>query len=453
MIVRVDIMTENTAHTRDSFTSKWGFILACIGSAVGMGNLWRLPVMVSQWGGMTFLLPFFLFVILIGSTGVIEEFTFGRAAKSGPVGAFGLSTEKHGNRKIGEILGIIPILASFSLAVGYLCVMGWIFKYTFMAVNGSMYSMGSNMNIITKTFENSASPWGNNGWIIIAAIVSLCIMSLGIANGIEKANRFLIPSLFIMFILLAVYIGFQDGATEGYHYIFRLDPRGLKDIRVWIFAFGQAFFSLSISGNGSIIYGSYLNRSEDIPNSAFYVVLSDILIALLSSLVIIPAMAIGGAELNEGGPGLMFIYLVSVVNKMDAGRIIGIVLYICILFAGVSSIINLFEAPVAYIEEKFKVNRRIATAIINIGGLIIALFIQGIVGVWMDAVSIYAAPLGALLAAVMFFWLNSKEWVESEVNTGANKPIGKWFYPLGKYIYCLLTLIALVAGIICGGIG
>ncbi|WP_297281860.1 sodium-dependent transporter [uncultured Anaerococcus sp.] len=446
-------MTENKVQSRDGFTSKWGFILSCIGSAVGMGNLWRLPVMVSQWGGMTFLLPFMLFVVLIGSTGVIEEFSFGRAARSGPVGAFGLATEKHGNRKLGEHLGIIPILASFALAVGYLCVMGWIFKYTFMAINGNMYSMGSDMTIITETFENSASAWGNNGWIIIAVLVSLCIMSMGIANGIEKANKFLIPSLFGMFLLLAIYMAFQNGSTEGYHYIFKLNPKGLRDIRVWIFAFGQAFFSLSISGNGSIIYGSYLNKNEDIPNSALYVVLSDILIALLSSLVIIPAMAIGGAELNEGGPGLMFIYLVSVVNKMNAGRFIGIVLYTCILFAGISSIINLFEAPVAYIEEKFKVNRKIATCIINISGLVIALSIQGIVGAWMDAVSIFAAPLGALLAGIMFFWLNNREWVESEVNTGASKPIGRWFYPLGKYMYCLLTLIALIAGIIYGGIG
>lgn len=446
-------MNDITNDQRDGFTSKWGFILACIGSAVGMGNLWRLPVMVSQWGGMTFLLPFMLFVVLIGSTGVIEEFSFGRAARSGPVGAFGLATEKHGNRKLGEHLGIIPILASFALAVGYLCVMGWIFKYTFMAINGNMYAMGSDMDLITKTFESSASAWGNNGWIIVAATVSLFIMSMGIANGIEKANKFLIPSLFGMFILLAIYMGFQDGSGEGYKYIFRLNPEGLKDIRVWIFAFGQAFFSLSISGNGSVIYGSYLSRDEDIPNSALWVVLSDILIAMLSSLVIIPAMAIGGAQLNEGGPGLMFIYLVGVVNKMNAGRIIGLVLYICILFAGVSSIINLFEAPVAYIEEKFGLKRKLATAIINISGLIIALFIQGIVGSWMDAVSIFAAPLGALLAAIMFFWLNSREWIENEVNTGASKPIGKWFYPLGKYIYCFLTLVALIAGIIFGGIG
>lgn len=440
-------------NNRDGFTSKYGFILACIGSAVGMGNLWRLPVMVSQWGGMTFLLPFFLFVILIGASGVIEEFSFGRAARSGPVEAFAMVTGKHGKGKIGRGLGIIPIIASFALAVGYLCVMGWIFKYTFMAFNGQMYAMGSNMDLIGKTFAETSSALGNNFWIVIASLVSLFIMSMGIANGIEKANKIMIPALFIMFSLLAIYIFFQDGARDGYKYIFTLNPEGLKDIRVWIFAFGQAFFSLSISGNGSIIYGSYLDDKEDIPNSAKYVVLSDILIAILSSMVIIPAMAIGNAELNEGGPGLMFIYLVSVVNQMKAGRFIGIILYVCILFAGVSSIINLFEAPVAYVEEKLKLKRKVATALVNLIGLFIALAIQAIVGQWMDAVSIYAAPLGALLAGVIFFWFNSREWIEKEVSKGAKKKISTLFYPLGKYVYCILTLVALVAGIFYGGIG
>ncbi|AVQ16940.1 sodium-dependent transporter [Fusobacterium gonidiaformans] len=447
-------MQENTImEKRDGFHSKWGFILACIGSAVGMGNIWRFPILVSEWGGMTFLIPYFIFVILIGSTGVIAEFALGRAAGAGPVGAFGMCTEMKGNRKIGEAIGIIPVLGSLALAIGYSCVMGWIFKYTWLSIDGTMFAMQGNMEVIGSTFGQTASAGGANYWIVIALIVSFGIMSMGIAGGIEKANKIMMPILFILFVFLGIYIAFQEGASDGYKYIFTVNPKALCNPVLWIFAFGQAFFSLSVAGNGSVIYGSYLSKTEEIPGSAKNVAFFDTLAALLAAFVIIPAMAIGGAELSSGGPGLIFIYLVNVMNNMAGGRIIQVVFYICILFAGVSSIINLYEAPVAFLQEKFKTSRVMATAIIHIVGLIVAISIQAIVSTWMDIVSIYICPLGALLAGIMFFWIAGKDFVEDAVNTGSDKKIGSWFFPAGKYLYCFLALIALIAGAIFGGIG
>ena len=128
---------KQTTTQRDGFKSKWGFILACIGSAVGMGNIWRFPIMVSLWGGMTFLIPYFICVILIGSTGVIGEFALGRATGAGPIGAFGKCTELRGNKKIGEAIGFIPVLGSMALAIGYTVVMGWILKYAIGAFTGA----------------------------------------------------------------------------------------------------------------------------------------------------------------------------------------------------------------------------------------------------------------------------------------------------------------------------
>lgn len=443
----------NNLENRDGFKTKWGFILACIGSAVGMGNIWRFPVLVSAWGGMTFLIPYFLFVILISSTGVIGEFALGRAASAGPVGAFGMCTSLKGNRKIGEILGVIPILGSLALAIGYSCVMGWIFKYTWMSIDGSMYAMQGNMDVIGSTFGKTASAGGANFWIIVALIVSFIIMSFGIAGGIEKANTIMMPILFFLFVGLGLYIMFQPGSSEGYKYIFTINPNGITNPLLWIYAFGQAFFSLSVAGNGSVIYGSYLSKKEDIPNSAKNVAFFDTLAALLAAFVIIPAMAVGGSELSAGGPGLMFIYLVNIMNNMTGGRIIEVIFYVCVLFAGVTSIVNLYEAPVAFLQEKFNAKRITATAIIHIIGVVVAILIQAIVSGWMDFVSIYVCPLGALLAGIMFFWIAGKEFVEEQVNLGSNKKIGKWFFPTAKYLYCFLSLIALLAGAWLGGIG
>lgn len=444
----------NKGHERDGFKSKTGFILACIGSAVGMGNIWRFPYMVSDWGGMTFLIPYVLFVILIGSSGVIEEMALGRAAKGGPIRAFGTCTEvRTGKRKTGETIGMIPVLGSLALAIGYTVVVGWIFKYTFLALTGKVAAMGQDMDIIGGMFGSTASSFGNNLWLVIAMIVTAIIMALGIAGGIERANKIMMPLLFVMFLGLGIYIFTLPGAGAGYRYIFTIEPKGLLDIKLWIYAFGQAFFSLSIAGNGTVIYGSYLSDEEDLVSSARNVAIFDTMAALLAAFVIIPGMAVGGAELSSGGPGLMFIYLVNVFNGMPGGEIVGMIFYVCVLFAGMSSLVNLYEAPVATLQEKFGLKRFLAVGVIAVVGCSVALMIQGIVSGWMDAVSIYICPLGAMLAAIMFFWVAGEDFVLDAVNRGRDKKIGRWFIPVGKYVLVPLALLALVAGALLGGIG
>ena len=439
---------------RDSFSGRRGFILACIGSAVGMGNIWRFPYMVSDWGGMTFIIPYILFVILIGSTGLIEEMALGRAAKGGPIKAFGMCTEmRTGKKSIGEVIGILPVLGSLALAIGYTVVVGWIFKYSYLALSGKLYDMGQDMGLIGGTFDSTATAYGNNSWIIVAILMTAVIMSLGIAGGIEKANKIMMPLLFVLFIGLGVYIFTLPGATDGLAYIFTIKPAGLLDPKLWIYAFGQAFFSLSIAGNGTVIYGSYLGNEENIPSAARDVALFDTIAAMLAAMVIIPSMAVGGSELYSGGPGLMFIYLANVFNGMPGGKVVGMVFYVCVLFAGMSSLVNLYESPVATLQERFGLNRVIATGIIAVLGGGVALVIQGIVSGWMDAVSIYVCPLGAMLAAFMFFWVAGDKFALDAVNKGKDKPIGAWFIPLGKFVLVPLALVALIAGAMLGGIG
>ena len=149
----------------------------------------------------------------------------------------------------------------------------------------------------------------------------------------------------------------------------------------------------------------------------------------------------------------MFVWLVNVLNGMPGGRIIGVIFFVCVLFAGLSSIINLYEAPVATLQDNLKLKRVPATAIILVIGCVIAILIQKITSEWMDVVSIYICPLGALLAGILFFWVAGKDFVLAAVNKGAGKPIGAWFYPLSKYVYCVCALLALIAGALLGGIG
>ena len=298
-----------------------------------------------------------------------------------------------------------------------------------------------------------ASSFGNNIWQIIALILCMAILMLGVGKGIENANKVMMPVFFFLFVILGIYVAFQPGAIEGYKYIFRIDLDALANPKTWIFALGQAFFSLSVAGNGTLIYGSYLSDEENIPASAARVAFFDTLAAMLAALVIIPAMATTGAVLNQGGPGLLFIYLPNLIKSMPGGFIIAIIFFIAVFFGGMTSLINLYEAPIASVQEKAKIGRVPACAIIAVIGMIVSILIQGIVSDWMDILSIYICPLGAGLAGIMFFWVCGKQYVESQVNKGRENKFTKLFYPVCKYIYVPVCLIVLILGIALGGIG
>lgn len=439
-------------NKRDSFNNKWGFILACIGSAVGMGNIWMFPTRVSMYGGGSYLIPYFIFVALIGFTGVIGEMSFGRATKSGPVDAFGYACETKNKRKLGEAIGFIPVLGALAMAIGYTVVMGWILKYMIGAFTGKTLAPADTEGF-AASFGSMASAFGNNVWQIVALVIGIIILMFGVGRGIEKANKIMMPVFFILFALLGIYVAFQPGAIEGYKYIFRVDPEAFADPKTWIFALGQAFFSLSVAGNGTLIYGSYLSDNEDIPAAAGRVALFDTIAALLAALVIIPAMATTGAQLNQGGPGLMFIFLPALFKSMPGGYIVAIIFFVAVFMAGLSSLINLYEAPIATIQEKLHLGRKASCAIIAVIALVVSICIQGIVSGWMDILSIYICPLGAGLAGIMFFWVCGKKYVETQVNTGRDKKLTDKFYPICKYIFCPICFLVLILGIVLGGIG
>ncbi len=448
----MELSHKKHSQNRDSFTSRWGFILSCIGSAVGMGNIWMFSTRVSSHGGGAFLIAYFIFVVLIGFTGTIGEMSFGRATRSGPVDAFGIACETKGKRKIGEALGLIPVVGSLAMAIGYTVVMGWILKYTVGAFTGSTLGQ-ENVEEFASRFGSMASAFGNNLWQLLALCLAMIILMFGIGGGIERANRIMMPVFFLLFVGLGVYVAFQPGSLEGYKYIFSVDTAALANPTTWIFALGQAFFSLSVAGSGTLIYGSYLSDEENVPASGGRVAFFDTLAAMLAALVIIPAMATTGAKLDSGGPGLLFIYLPNLMKGMPGGWLVCIIFFVAVFFAGLSSLINLYEAPIATVQEKFHLSRRPACGVIAVISIVISILIQGIVSGWMDVLSIFICPLGAGLAGIMFFWVLGKDYVNQEVNKGRIKPFSRNFYTISKYIYVPVCFLVLIIGAIMGGIG
>lgn len=435
--------------TRDSFRTRWGFILACIGSAVGMGNIWLFPYRVGQFGGAAFLIPYLIFVVLIGFTGVIGEMAFGRAMEAGTLGAFGKATEKAGKgRGAGEWLALIPVLGGLALAIGYSVVVGWILRFLVGSLTGSaIHSENSG-----AYFGSIASSFGSVGWHMLGLGITFAVMIFGISKGIEKANRVMMPLFFLLFLVLAVRVAFLPGAKEGYAYLLIPNWSYLKDIKTWVFALGQAFFSLSLAGTGTLVYGSYLSKKEDIVSSARNVAVFDTLAAVLSAFVIIPAVFAYNLD-PTAGPPLMFITMPEVFKQMPGGQLFMIVFFVAVLFAALTSLVNLFETPIEALQYKFGFSR--SKAVLSVAGMgtLIGVCIEGIVGGWMDVCSIYICPLGALMAGIMFFWVCGPGFAKKEAETGRTKALGRWFEPAGKFLFCGLTLAVLLLGIFFGGIG
>lgn len=436
-------------NKRDGFDSKMGFILASIGSSVGMGNIWLFPYRTGQLGGAAFLIPYFIFVVLIGYIGIVEEMSFGRGMRTGPLGAFRKATESKGSN-IGRYLGWIPVIGSMGIAIGYSVVVGWIIRFTVGSITGAAVNAPDH----GAYFGQIAGPYGSIVWHLIAIVLTFAIMSFGIAKGIEKINKVMMPLFFVMFIVLAIRVVFLEGSGAGYEYLFKPDWSKLAVPSTWVFALGQAFFSLSLAGSGSVVYGSYLSDTEDITSSAKIIALFDTIAAMLAALVIIPAVFAYGVE-PTAGPPLLFLTMPQVFGEMPGGQLFAIIFFIAVLFAGVTSLVNLYETPVEALQNRLGFSRKKAVITIAIIGFAIGIFIENgdVLGAWMDMVSIYIIPLGALLSAFMFFWFTSKEFQKTEISKGRPTPVGDGFVNYGKYVFCGVTLVVYILGVMYGGIG
>lgn len=434
---------------RDSFNSKFGFILASVGSAVGMGNIWLFPYRVGQFGGSAFLIPYFLFVGIIGFVGVMGEMSFGRVMETGPLGAFKKAFQRRG-KNYGEAIGMIPVIGSLGIAIGYSVVVGWILRFLIGSFTGSM--MGAEDS--GAYFGQLVGNFGSISYHLIGLLLLLIILSFGVAKGIEKVNKVLMPVFFLLFLVLAIRVFFLPGAMEGYKFMFIPRWEALLDPKTWVYALGQAFFSLSLAGSGTVVYGSYLKKSEDIVDNAKYIVIFDCIAAVLAALVIIPAVFAYNLD-PASGPPLMFITLPTVFKQMPLGNLFGIVFFVAVFFAAVTSLMNLMETPIEAIQEKFNLSRFKSVSIVILLSALVGVFIENgnTVSLWMDVISIYVIPLGALLAGIVFFWVAGEGFAREAVQMGREKKIGAWFEPMTKYVFVGMTIFVYIMGIRYGGIG
>jgi NSS family neurotransmitter:Na+ symporter len=438
---------------RDTFTGKTAFIISCIGSAVGLSGIWLFPYRVSEMGGAAYLIPYLIFVVLLGLTGVIGEMAFGRAMGTGPMGAFAKALEmrgvKHGST-IGKVLGFVPTVAALGIAIGYTVVLGWFLKYTVAALTGSLL----NVPDVGVYFGELATDFGSIGWHVAALALTLAVMLAGISKGIERLNKVMMPLFFVLIVIIGIRVATLPGAFAGYEYL--LVPRweALADPKTWVYALGQAFFGLSLAGGGTLVYGSYLKKDVDVVSAAKNVVVFSTIAALLSALVVVPAVFAFGID-TQSGPPLLFIALPQVFQQMPMGGVFCFLFFLAVVCAAITSLVNLFEPPIEALQQQARLPRWAAVLVVAVVALAVGVFIESgdAVSNWMDAVSIYAMPVGALMAAVMFFWVCPKGFAKAQAQLGREKEIGRWFEPMTKYLFVGITAAVIVLGIFFGGIG
>ena len=429
-----------TQKKTSGFSSRWGFILSAVGSAVGMANVWGFPAKMGANGGGAFLVAYLFFVALFSAVGLSAEYAVGRRARTGTLGSYRKVWASRSPKldKAGGFVGWLPTVGSMCIAIGYAVIIAYILKAFFQSVTGELMQVdtGSWFAGFSNT-EYAVVPFH-----IIVVAGTLLTLLFG-AKSIEKTNKIMMPVFFIIFVIFAIRVAFLPGAAEGYRFMFTPDWAVLKEPMVWIWAMGQAFFSLSIVGSGMIVYGAYLDDGEDIVRMAVRTAVFDTIAALLAALVIIPACFAYGLDVGAG-PALLFVTLPRILQDLPAGQLLAVILYTAMIFAGVSSLQCLFESVGESLQHRFpQLRRGWALTLLAVVCLGFGLHMEPIFkwGPWMDIVSIYIIPIGATLGAISWFWIMKKEDLLDEINKGSAKPHGRLWYGIGRYLYVTCALI------------
>lgn len=428
-----------------NFKSTVGFVLACVGSAVGMGNIWMFPYRLGQYGGAAFLIPYLIFIALFGLVGLSAEFALGRMAKTGTLGAYAYCWKN----KFGKYIGWLPLLGSLGIAIGYSVILGWVFRSIQGVLTNELLT-----NDIPAFFTNMTQSFSNVPCHFLVLFVTCLLLFTSATNAIEKANKVLMPAFFILFIILAIRVSLFNGAVEGYKFLFVPKWEYLLNKETWIMAMGQAFFSLSITGSGMIVYGAYLKDDVDIPKASMQTAIFDTIAAMLAALAIMPAVFSFGID-PVSGPSLMFLTLPEVFKQMPLGNFFALFFFVSVAFAGITSLINMLEAVCESWQNRFHISRKKAVLLCGIITFIVSVCIENgdIVGKWMDVVTIYIIPFAALLGAITIYYVLGWNALKQELDKGRKKPVGPTFKFLGKYVYVFLAIIILILGILYNGIG
>jgi len=434
------------SQERELWKTHWGMILAMIGTEVGLGNIWRFPYLVGKYGGGVFLIPYIVLLLGVAVFAMIAEWVLGRHTRRDPLGAF----EKI-NFPFGRDIGAWGVIGPFFLFSYYIVITGWVLFFV-IASFGRLY-FGQNSEQFFLDFLSSP-------WIFAVHAVSIfitsSILALGVQKGIERACKIMIPSLFVLLIIIAIRSITLPGAAEGIEFYMRPRWEGLLNPETWIAALGQVFFTLSLGMGAMLVYGSYLRNEWGIPANALACALGNTSSSILAGFAIFPAaFALGFGKLVSGSEsiGLTFFVLPRVFEKMPAGWLFGGLFFILLSFGALSSAISIQEPSIAWLKEELGWKRKKSALITGIMVWLMGIpfllngFVAGglgkklaLLGKMDIIIGQLALPLFGLLSVVAVGHFMRKKGYE-EINKNARHKIGTWIMPWIRWVVPVFVLL------------
>ncbi|MEG1879970.1 MAG: sodium-dependent transporter [Oscillospiraceae bacterium] len=439
---------------RGNFSNKLGFVLAAAGSAVGLGNIWRFPYLVANYGGGMFLLVYLLLVVSFGFTLMVTEIAIGRKTGLSPIGAF-----KKLNKKFAFV-GVLSVFVPLLIASYYSVVGGWITKYFMVYITGAGAGAAADgffSNYIGQAFQPLL-------WQALFIGASMIILLGGVKGGIEKAGRILMPLLVLISIIIAIYSICLPGAMEGVKYLF---TPNIKDFtfETVIAAMGQMFYSMSLAMGIMITYGSYVKKEDDIAKSVAHIEMFDTFIAICAAIMIVPAVFAfsgGDKEALGQGAGLMFVTLPKVFNSMPFGGFMGGLFFLLVIFAALTSLISIMEVLVSTVCDRSKIKRKTATVAISIITFVIGIpssLGYGVLSSFtilgmsiLDFIDFLTnsimLPVVALCTCILVGYVIGPKAISDEVKLSSEFKREKVFVVMIKYIAPIFLLVILASAIL-----
>ncbi|MCY4428765.1 MAG: sodium-dependent transporter [Halieaceae bacterium] len=443
--------------TNRVWSSRFAFLMASVGFAVGLGNIWRFPYQVGENGGAAFVLVYLACAVLIGAPIMMAEVLIGRRGQLSPPEAMRKVALEAGRSQQWKWVGAMGLSAAFLIEIVYSVIVGWVLFYLFKAVSSGFSGVDS--GLAQAQFSGMlADPAGLILWTGIGLLVTGYIVYSGVQGGIEKAVTLLMPTLFSLLLVLAIYNVFAGGMGAAIRWLFTPDFSKING-GVLLAALGQSFFSIGVAMGGMMAFGSYLPKQVSIPRSALIIVLADTLVAVVAGLVIFPAVFNNGLD-PAAGPGLIFQTLPVAFAQMPGGRFFGILFFLLLAVAGITSMVGLVECLVCWIEDRFGVSRhRAAWQVMSVIALLSILSVLSynllaeyrLGGRDLNALLDYVSnqlllPLGGLLIAVFAGWALSRSMSSDELAFAGTRWFGIWYF-LVRYLVPPSVLIIFVLGI------
>ena len=439
---------------KSKFSNKLGFVLAAAGSAVGLGNIWRFPYLAAKYGGGAFLIIYLIFVVTFGFSVMITEVSIGRKTGASPIKAFYKLNKKY------TFIGVLAALVAFLILPYYSVIGGWVIKYLVAYLSGQHAAVSGDAFFSSYT----AQTWEPIIWQAVFVLATFLVVIRGVKEGIEKASKILMPILIVLSVLIAVYSVTLPGALEGVKYFF-LPSISNFSVQTVLGALGQMFYSMSLAMGIMITYGAYLRKEDDLEGSVKHIELFDTGVAVLAGLMIIPAVfAFSGGDQSalNAGPGLMFVTLPKVFEKMGMSTVIGSAFFALVLFAALTSSISLMEAVVSTFCENLKLTRKKAALLAMVLAVLIGIPSSLGFGAWsgfkilgfdildfMDFITnAVLMPVGALLTCLFVGYVIKVNVVTDEVKKSSPFKREKMYRVIIKYIAPICILAILISSVL-----